>query len=105
MDSPETGPCLIEDAARRHLYMFNHIEYDSDSLRDEYFRDRASGDAVALPHDYFPLNDPARKPENRWRSHAHLLFANWINEIYQTAPFDIARIGAKGFSDRPQSPE
>jgi homoserine O-succinyltransferase len=93
MDSTETGPCLIEDQAHRHLYMFNHIEYDSDSLREEYVRDSANGGETPLPHDYFPMNNPAHKPLNRWRSHAHLLFANWINEIYQTAPFEIAGIG------------
>ena len=93
MDSTETGPCLIEDQAHRHLYMFNHIEYDSDSLREEYVRDSANGSETPLPHDYFPMDNPAHKPLNRWRSHAHLLFANWINQIYQTSPFEIARIG------------
>jgi homoserine O-succinyltransferase len=73
--------------------MFNHIEYDSDSLSEEYVRDRENGDQAVPPHGYFPMNDPSLKPENRWRSHAHLLFANWINAIYQKAPFDIARIG------------
>jgi homoserine O-succinyltransferase len=68
--------------------MFNHLEYDATTLADEYFRDQASGSPIALPHDYFPGDDPARKPTNRWRSHAHLLFGNWINEIYQTTPFD-----------------
>ena len=43
-----------------------------------------AGKAIALPDHYFPKNDPASQPENRWRSHAHLLFGNWINEIYQT---------------------
>jgi homoserine O-succinyltransferase len=94
MDSPDTGPCLIDDPAHRHLYMFNHIEYDSDSLREEYARDSANGDSIPTPHDYFPLNDPAQNPENRWRSHAHLLFANWINEIYQTSPFDLTAVGS-----------
>jgi homoserine O-succinyltransferase len=98
MDSADTGPCLIDDPVHRHLYMFNHIEYDSDSLRDEYVRDSANGDPVSPPHDYFPLNDPKRHPENRWRSHAHLLFANWINEIYQTSPFNLAEVGAEKVS-------
>ena len=48
-----------------------------------------------MPHDYFPENNPERRPLNRWRSHAHLLFANWINEIYQTTPFDLSLIGAE----------
>lgn len=93
MDSPDIGLCLLEDPTHRSLHMFNHIEYDSDTLRNEYLRDAAKGESTALPHDYFPGNDPNRPPENRWRSHAHLLFANWINQIYQTTPFDVSQIG------------
>ena len=88
--SPETGPCLVEDPAHRALYMFNHVEYDTTSLAEEYARDRAAGAEIAMPAHYFPGDDPSRPPENRWRSHAHLLFANWLNEIYQETPFDWA---------------
>ncbi|MEL6318346.1 MAG: homoserine O-succinyltransferase, partial [Pseudomonadota bacterium] len=77
-DSAETGVCLLEDRARRGLYMFNHIEYDTTSLKEEYERDVAAGKPVARPKHYFPNDDPARPPENRWRSQAHLLFGNWI---------------------------
>jgi homoserine O-succinyltransferase len=96
MESDEAGLCLIEDPGHRSLYMFNHIEYDTTSLADEYWRDRAAGRTIALPANYFPHNDPAQPPENRWRSHAHLLFGNWINEVYQTTPFELDKIGAKG---------
>jgi len=89
----ETGPCLIHDPAHSALYMFNHIEYDTTSLDEEYRRDVERGTPVALPVNYYPGNDPANPPENRWRSHAHLLFGNWINEVYQTTPFEIDRIG------------
>jgi homoserine O-succinyltransferase len=92
-DSAETGLCLLHDTRHRALHMFNHIEYDSTSLADEYARDTAAGMTVRLPANYFPHDDPAERPRNRWRSHAHLLFANWINEIYQTTPFDMAAIG------------
>jgi homoserine O-succinyltransferase len=93
MESDEAGLCLINDPARRSLYMFNHIEYDTTSLADEYWRDRTAGKPIELPANYFPKNDPALPPENRWRSHAHLLLGNWINEVYQTTPFDLNRIG------------
>ncbi len=93
MDSDEVGPCLIEDAAHRALYMFNHLEYDSTTLKAEYDRDVASGAEIAMPVNYFPGNDPGRAPENRWRSHGHLLYGNWINEIYQTTRFDLSEIG------------
>jgi homoserine O-succinyltransferase/O-acetyltransferase len=93
MESDETGLCLLDDPAHRALHMFNHIEYDSNSLSDEYFRDVAAGRPIALPCNYFPKDDATRQPENRWRSHAHLLFGNWINELYQTTPFAVEKIG------------
>ncbi|WP_342641927.1 homoserine O-succinyltransferase [Rhodoligotrophos ferricapiens] len=93
MESDEAGLCLLHDAPRRALYMFNHLEYDSRSLGDEYWRDRNAGKAIKLPRNYYPNDDPYAAPENRWRSHAHLLFGNWINEVYQTTPFNIDEIG------------
>ncbi|MEQ8349117.1 MAG: homoserine O-succinyltransferase [Sneathiellaceae bacterium] len=95
MESDEAGLCLLDDPRHRSLHMFNHIEYDSSSLSDEYFRDRAAGNPIAPPRNYFPNDDPTRSPENRWRSHAHLLFGNWINQLYQTVPFDMAEIGRR----------
>ncbi|SNS73509.1 homoserine O-succinyltransferase [Sphingomonas laterariae] len=92
-ESDEAGPCLVEDAARGGLHMFNHVEYDTASLADEYARDVTRGIGIGVPANYFPDDDPARPPVNSWRSHAHLLFGNWINEIYQTVPFDMADIG------------
>ena len=88
-----TGPCLIEDAAHRALYVFNHFEYDSDTLKQEYDRDVANGTEINVPMNYYPDDDPSKPPLNRWRSHAHLLYGNWINEIYQTTPFDLPAIG------------
>ncbi|WP_298433234.1 homoserine O-succinyltransferase [uncultured Jannaschia sp.] len=93
LDSPETGPCLIEDRAHRAIHIFNHFEYDSDTLKREYDRDIAAGTPINVPGHYYPGDDPTKPPQNRWRSHAHLLYGNWINEIYQTTPFDDALIG------------
>lgn len=93
LDSDQTGPCLVEDAGRRALYVFNHFEYDNDTLKREYDRDVAAGTPINVPSHYYPGNDPSQPPRNRWRSHAHLLYGNWINEIYQTTPYDPAMIG------------
>lgn len=93
MDSPAAGLCLVEDAKHRSLCMFNHLEYDSDSLRDEYVRDLAGNESPPFPVDYFPNDDPNRNPINIWKSHAYLLFANWIHQIYQTTPYDMDLIG------------
>lgn len=93
--SSEVGACLVEDAAHRALYIFNHFEYDSGTLKEEYDRDNAikgaqvEGAPAQIPVNYYPYDDPSQRPKNRWRSHAHLLYGNWINQIYQTAPFDL----------------
>ncbi|MCY4333817.1 MAG: homoserine O-succinyltransferase [Litoreibacter sp.] len=94
LGSDETGPCLIEDPEHRALYIFNHFEYDNDTLKQEYDRDVEAGTPINVPMNYYPDDDPSRKPYNRWRSHAHLLYGNWINEIYQSTPFDLEVIGA-----------
>ncbi|WP_157018760.1 homoserine O-acetyltransferase MetA [Mesorhizobium xinjiangense] len=95
MESDETGPCLLTEAAGNRLYMFNHIEYDSTSLKEEYDRDVAAGVPMAVPHNYYPQDDPRSRPLNRWRSHAHLLFGNWINQVYQTTSFELDEIGGR----------
>jgi homoserine O-succinyltransferase len=93
LESDEMGVCLVQEKRANRLYMFNHVEYDSTSLADEYFRDVQSGVPIKLPHNYFPHNDDTLTPLNRWRGHAHLLFGNWINEIYQMTPYDLNEIG------------
>lgn len=93
MESDETGVCLLREEEGNRLYIFNHVEYDSTSLAEEYFRDIEAGNQIDLPQNYFPQNDPKLTPQNRWRSHAHLLFGNWINEIYQTTTYDLEMIG------------
>ena len=94
-ESTETGLCLVDDALHRSVHMFNHLEYDSTTLADEYNRDVAVDTSIAVPKNYFPHDDCSRRPENRWRSHAHLLFGNWLNEIYQTVPFDWVAAGSR----------
>ncbi|MEQ5868868.1 homoserine O-succinyltransferase [Sagittula sp. NFXS13] len=93
IDSDETGPGLVEDPAHRALYVFNHLEYDNGTLKEEYDRDVAAGKPINVPANYYPDNDPSKTPRNAWRSHAHLLYGNWINHIYQTTHFDMQAIG------------
>jgi homoserine O-succinyltransferase len=93
IDSEAIGVCCIDDPKHRALHMLNHLEYDNRSLADEYFRDMKAGLDTPLPLNLFPDGDTSREPENRWRSHAHLLFQNWINEIYQTTPYEMEKIG------------
>ena len=95
LGSQEVGPCLVEDKDHNSLYIFNHFEYDSHTLKEEYDRDVAADAEISIPVNYYPDNDPAREPTNRWRSHAHLLYGNWINQIYQTTPYDLDTIGTR----------
>lgn len=91
--SDAVGPCLVEDPAHRALYIFNHFEYDSDTLKQEYDRDARYGAPIEVPVNYYPDDDPGRMPSNRWRSHAHLLYGNWVSEVYLTTPYDMDQIG------------
>ena len=93
LGSDEVGPCLIEDPAHRALYIFNHFEYDRDTLKQEYDRDVEAGVPINVPCNYYPDDNPDAVPLNRWRSHAHLLYGNWLSELYLTTPYDMEQIG------------
>ena len=93
IDSETSGPCLVEDEKHNALYIFNHFEYDKETLKQEYDRDIKNNTPINIPMNYYPNDDPKMPPLNKWRSHAHLLYGNWINQIYQTTPFDIKKIG------------
>ena len=92
LESDESGLCLIRDDARRQTYMFNHLEYDTRTLADEYNRDVAAGAEIHLPAHYFPENDPAQDPTNNWRAHGSLLVCNWIYNLYQSTSFELVDI-------------
>ncbi len=92
LEAEETGVSLVRDKISGDAFMFNHLEYDWCTLRDEYQRDVGEGKPIALPANYFPDNDPGKEPPNRWRSHGFLLFGNWLNEIYQGTPYDLRNL-------------
>lgn len=93
LSSQDAGPCLVEDPDHRAIYIFNHFEYDSGTLKQEYDRDVADGTSINVPMNYYPDDDPSQPPTNRWRSHAHLLYGNWITEVYESTPYDMSKIG------------
>lgn len=93
IDSPWSGPCLVEDSKRRLLVNLNHFEYDTRTLDAEYRRDVEAGNPIKVPQFYYPDDDPNRQPHNRWKSSGYLLYGNWINEIYQTTPYELDLIG------------
>lgn len=84
-ESSEAGLCLLEERARGAVYMFNHLEYDSETLGEEYRRDQAAGLGTALPRHYFPGDDPDRRPVNGWRGAGSLLFRNWLDGVARSA--------------------
>jgi homoserine O-succinyltransferase/O-acetyltransferase len=88
--SPDSGLCLIDDAVSRAVYMFDHLEYDADTLRSEYLRDSAAGKAIAIPQNYFPANDPAAEPRNTWYPFAALFFRNWLERAAARAGVESA---------------
>ncbi|WP_219106911.1 homoserine O-succinyltransferase [Austwickia sp. TVS 96-490-7B] len=91
--SLEAGVYLVTSEDQRQIFVTGHPEYDRDTLRTEYERDVLRGLPVSVPAHYFPGDDPAGLPRMRWRSHAFLLYANWLNYyVYQRTPYDLSMI-------------
>lgn len=87
--SPEAGVYLAASSDGRQVFVTGHPEYDPDTLQMEYERDVTRGLEIEVPRHYFPDDDPARPPIVAWRSHAYLLYSNWLNYcVYQRTPFD-----------------
>jgi homoserine O-succinyltransferase len=91
-DGVDCGAGMVHDPKSGDLFVFNHLEYDATTLADEYHRDVAAGLATAIPENYFPDDDPGQAPINNWRPFAFLLISNWVNDLYQTTPFDLTKI-------------
>lgn len=86
-------PYVISADGGKQIFVTGHSEYDAETLKGEYFRDRSAGILTDIPENYFPDNDPALAPPNTWRAHANLLYSNWLNYfVYQTTPYNITDI-------------
>lgn len=89
-DCDEGGPTILKSTDSSHFFVLCHLEYDWDTLKLEYERDLAKGMNPDVPHNYFPDDDPEKRPVVTWRSAGQLLFSNWLNYyVYQTTPYDI----------------
>ncbi len=87
-ESDEAGVYIVASRDGRHVFVTGHSEYDPLTLKAEYDRDVAKGLPIDVPKNYFPGDDPSQPPLVRWRGHASLLFANWLNyHVYQVTPF------------------
>lgn len=92
--SEQAGVYAVMSRGGRQIFVTGHAEYDPETLRTEYLRDRNAGLPIRPPENYFPENDDTREPIVRWRSHANLLYSNWLNYfVYQTTPYDLQTIG------------
>lgn len=91
--SEKAGIYLVASSDNRRIFVTGHPEYDRLTLKAEYDRDIAKGLTIKPPVNYFPGDDPTRAPLMTWRSHAHLLYANWLNYcVYQETPFDLSAL-------------
>ena len=92
--SEEAGVYIVQTKGGRQIFVTGHSEYDPETLKTEYVRDKNLGKPIAVPKNYFPNDDDTQDPIVRWRGHANLLFSNWLNYfVYQTTPYDIMTIG------------
>jgi homoserine O-succinyltransferase len=88
-ETAEGGVFIATAREGREIYVTGHLEYDPLTLDREYRRDVDKGLPIAIPKNYYPGDDPARKPLVRWRAHAHLFFSNWLNYVYQETPYNL----------------
>ncbi len=96
-ESDEAGVYIVVSRDGRRVYVTGHSEYDPLTLKSEYDRDVGKGLPIHIPINYYPDDDPSKTPVVRWRSHAHLLFANWLNYfVYQVTPYDWRAIPQPG---------
>jgi homoserine O-succinyltransferase/O-acetyltransferase len=89
-ESDEAGVYILASKDRKQVFVTGHSEYDLFTLKEEYIRDVNKGLDIALPKNYFPQDNPDNPPVQTWRSHANLLFTNWLNYyVYQETPYDL----------------
>ena len=91
--SDVAGVYAISTHGGRQIFITGHSEYDTDTLKNEYFRDKNLGLPIAVPVNYFPDDDDTKEPLNTWRSGANLLYCNWLNYfVYQETPYEVETI-------------
>ena len=91
--SEEAGVYAISSKNGRQIFITGHSEYDRGTLEKEYLRDKNAGLPISVPKNYYPDDDDTKEPIVSWRSHANLLYSNWLNYfVYQTTPYDINKV-------------
>ena len=91
--SEEAGVFVVATEKGRQIFVTGHSEYDADTLKNEYLRDKNAGLPIEIPKNYFPGDDDTKEPIVKWRSCANLLYSNWLNYfVYQSTPYNIEEI-------------
>ena len=99
-ESDDAGLYIVGSKDGRHIFVTGHSEYDPGTLKSEYDRDVNKGLPIHVPKNYYPSDDPSKPPRVRWRGHANLLYANWLNYyVYQVTPYDPGQIPQRIDSD------
>jgi len=89
-ESEEAGVCIVAAKDGKQIFITGHAEYNPYTLKSEYDRDISRGLDISIPKNYYPQDDPSKPPLVLWRSHANLLFYNWLNYyVYQVTPYDL----------------
>lgn len=89
---PKFGPDIITTTDNLDIYLLGHLEYDRETLHQEYQRDKEAGSKIALPENYYPGDDDSKTPKFTWKSNAFLLYNNWLNEVYQHTYYNLEDI-------------
>ena len=93
-ESEEAGLYAMCTEGGKQVFITGHSEYDRETLKLEYLRDKNLGLPIDVPKNYFPDDDDTKEPIVRWRGHAHLLYSNWLNYlVYQSTPYEVGDIG------------
>lgn len=88
--SDQAGVFIAKSTDSRHIFVFGHMEYSRDTLKEEYERDLAKGMNPHIPEHYFPNDDPTQTPICYWRGSGQLVYSNWLNYyVYQATPYDL----------------
>ena len=91
--SDEAGVSIIRSKDKRKIFLTGHLEYDRFTLEKEYERDISQNKKIDVPFNYYPEDDPTKKPIFNWKAHANLLFVNWINHyVYQETPYNLEEL-------------
>ena len=91
--SDEAGVSIIRSKDKRKIFLTGHLEYDRFTLAKEYERDISQNKKIDVPFNYYPEDDPTKKPIFNWKAHANLLFVNWINHyVYQETPYNLEEL-------------